>query len=127
MIAHAMIPEDAGVDLLARFVDESLTAVLQAAIEDVTVTLFDDADGSTDHIFQETAVTTDVIFDTPQTGNRWKEDPEGYNFLYAYTNETIRLKGGRRYRFEVSLNRASLPPISQVFTLETLPLMSRRT
>jgi hypothetical protein len=126
VIAHACIAEDAGLDLLARFVDESQTLVVGGDIVDVTVTLFDDADGTTDHIFQETAEVADTI-DVLKTDARWKEDSEGYNFIYSYTNETVRLKGGRRYRFEISLNRASLPPISQVYTVETLPLMSRRT
>jgi len=127
MIAHALIPEDGTPTFLARFVDEEFAPFVQADVYDAQVTVFDESDGSSDWVWQAPVASADVMFDTLQTDARWREDSEGYNFRYTYDNDTVRLQGGRRYRFEVTLNLVAGGAVSQVYSVETLPLMSRRS
>lgn len=91
--ARGVIWEDSGVTLLMRFENFSGQAAVQADITSIAYAAFNEDSATPDTALVSTTVaTTDVVFNTLQNDNRWKDrsgipiDSVGYNFRHTLSS-----------------------------------------
>lgn len=97
--------EDGGYTMLSRIMGAAASAILQADLTSISITVYDTTDNSTAQAATSLDKTA-VIFDTLQTDARWTRDSTGYNFRYTIPATTF-ASGERTYRAEVKFTPVS--------------------
>lgn len=98
--------EDGGYTMMSRILGASASAIVQADISSISISVFD-LDNSNSTAQAATALTvSSVVFNTLQTDARWTKDSTGYNFRYTIPASTF-ATGEHNYLAEVKFTPAS--------------------
>lgn len=109
--------EDSGGSMMARILGAAGTAITQASLSSIALTVFDMTTSPTSGTAATAPVVADTVFDTLQTDARWTRDGTGYNFRYTFLASQI-ATGGRRYRYEFLFTPSSGQAFHVVFDLD---------
>lgn len=120
--ARATVWEDSGALLMARILGNAGTAITQASISSIALSIFNMTVDITTASATATPVIATVVFDTYQTGGPWTADDIGYNFLYTATAAQLAV-GASLYRYEFLFTPASGQVFHVGYELQTEKLL----
>ena len=110
-IGQGIVIEDGAACFLARILGNDATPVIQAAVQSISVKVFDvDATDPDTAVYSANLTVSTAIYDTLQTDDRWTEDDTGYNFRHDMPASAFQT-GDHNYRVEYKFT----PTLGEVF------------
>jgi hypothetical protein len=109
--------------LLARFVDANDEPIQQADVASIAVSFRSYETPTTEHA-TEVPLAANVIFDTLQTDDAWKEDATGYNFKYQPSSGKLDQANSYSYLIEVVITLTSGDVIPALWRADQLAVQS---
>jgi hypothetical protein len=109
------------VQFIARVIGPTGSALVQADITSISVSIYDTADGSL--VATHSLTVSAVIFNTLQNDARWTPDNTGYNFLWICSPADLP-GGNKTYRVQFTFTPASGSAFILPFEVKTTKIYS---